>query len=285
VLVILVATDFSPRSDRAIRRAILIARERSARLVLLHALDGEVPDRLLSVQRDSADSLLAEMAATISNSDGVPCSYHRLTGDPLRVMVDVAAKLDPGFIVLGPHRRKILNDVFVGTTAERVIRKSRKPILMANGTPAGSYQNVLVATDMTDCSSGAVQAARELGFLDGVRVSLLHVLNTPEKGMMQRSLMPADEIEGYALDTRAEATASLKRFAAGASLPAGRMIVQPVEMSIAETVHGAVRKRGADLLIIATHGRSGLEKFFLGSVAEEILRYAQVDVLVVPSPF
>ena len=72
---ILVATDFSPRSDRALRRAVLVARQFSSRITLLHALDDELPEPLLAVHRDSCEGLLAEMAHTVATSDLRWCRF------------------------------------------------------------------------------------------------------------------------------------------------------------------------------------------------------------------
>ena len=61
-------------------------------------------------------------------------------------------------------------------------------------------------------------------------------------------------------------------------------IITPVELSIAETIRSEVREARPDLLIVGTQGRSGIEKFFLGSVAEELLKLSDVDVLAAPAP-
>lgn len=110
---ILVATDFSPRADRALRRAVLVARQFSARIILLHALDDELPEPLLAVQRDGSEELLTEMAATIATNDQVDCSYRLVMGDPFRALVDTARDLEPDLVALGPHRRSLLKDIFM----------------------------------------------------------------------------------------------------------------------------------------------------------------------------
>lgn len=279
---ILVATDFSPRADRALRRAVLVARQFSVRIMLLHALDDELPEPLLAVQRDGMERLLTEMAAMITTIDQVDCSHRLVMGDPFRALVDMARNLKPDLVILGPHRRNLLKDIFVGTTAERTIRESGAPVLMANGVPASNYQRILIATDLSECSLEATKSVRALGLLDEVHVTILHVLDTLEKPMMQRSLMPANEIEDHLLALRGDATQDLQSFLSTAGVRPDRKSVQLVELSVSETILSAARKSRADLLVIGTHGRTGIEKFFLGSVAEEVLRNAEIDVLVIP---
>ena len=101
--------------------------------------------------------------------------------------------------------------------------------------------------------------------------------------MMQRSVMPADDIEDNLLSARAEANQGLHSFVSAAGVQPDRKIVQPVKLSVSDTILEAARKARADLIVIGTHGRTGIEKFFLGSMAEEVLRYAEMDVLVIPS--
>lgn len=281
---ILVATDFSPRSDRAIRRAILIARKISAELILLHAMDTDLPDQLLSIQRDANESLLADLANTIADTDQIECTYRLAFGDPFRALVDSAREIQPRIIVMGPHRRSILKDIFIGTTAERTIRESSSPIIMANGVPAADYQNILICTDFSPCSVIAAQLARQTGLLADADVTVLHVFGAPEKGMMHRTLMSGDDIEDYELAMRAQATSAMHDFLIETGLQPQRKKVELVQMSVPETIRSTVRQYRPDLLIIGTHGRSGIEKFLLGSVAEEILRMAEIDVLAVPPP-
>lgn len=281
---ILVATDFSPRSDRALRRAILTARQIAAELVLFHALDDDLPDRLLSMQRTVSTELLTELAETITAGDGISCSYRLAQGDPFRALIDTAREIAPGLIVLGPHWRDLLKDIFVGTTAERTIRESAVPVIMANGVPAGPYQRILIATDFSACSVAATQVAQHLGLLDTADVTVLHVLDTPEKSMMQRSLMSGDEIEDYELAAKAEAADAMHGFLKSTALRPVAQLIAPVELSISETIRREVREARPDLLIVGARGRSGIEKFFLGSVAEEILKLSDVDVLAAPAP-
>jgi len=278
----LVATDFSARSDRALRRAILTAHQIAAELILFHALDDDLPEPLLAVQRDASEALLAELADTITNTDRIKCSYRLALGDPFRALIDTARDLKPQMLVIGSHRRRLLKDIFVGTTAERSIRESPQPIIMANGVPASPYRRVLIATDFSDHSVTAARAVQELGLLNDASVIALHAFDTPEKSMMQRSLMTGDEIDGYVVSMRAEAISEMQSFLRKVDIKPIKKQVELVELSIADTIWNAVRQDRPDLLVIGTHGRSGIEKFFLGSVAEEVLRGAEIDVLAVP---
>lgn len=280
---ILAATDFSTRSDRALRRAVLTARQISAELVLVHVLDDDLPEHLFATQRDAAEALLADMTETIEAADGLACTYRLEVGSAFRILGDAAREMEPELVVMGPHRRNILKDIFVGTTVERTIRESPVPVIMANGVPASPYSHVVIATDFSDCSVTAAKNARELGLLEEATITVIHIADRLEAGMIQRSLMTDDELEGYLGAQHEENAGRMLSFLNATGIkPYGKRL-ERAEISVPETILGAVRKIHADLLVVGTHGKSGLEKYFLGSVAEELLKRAEIDVLAVPA--
>ena len=81
---ILVATDFSTRSDRALRRAVLLARQHSAEMTIVHVIDDDQPPQLLKAEERESGSLLRELAATVCEIDRVPCDARVAFGEPFR---------------------------------------------------------------------------------------------------------------------------------------------------------------------------------------------------------
>ena len=100
---ILVPTDFSTRSDRAIRRAALLARQTSAEIILLHVVDDDQPPRLLQSAEREANSLLQELAATMRESDRLSCNARVSLGEPFQTIIDAAEEVDADLLVMGPH--------------------------------------------------------------------------------------------------------------------------------------------------------------------------------------
>jgi nucleotide-binding universal stress UspA family protein len=280
---ILLATDFSTRSDRALRRATLLARQISAEISLIHVVDDDQPPRLIKVEERAARELLDDLAATLREADRVDCETQVICGEPFQAIADEAERADADVIVMGPHRRQVLRDVFIGTTVERTIRTSRCPIIMANAVPAGIYNRVLLATDFSDCSANAVKEARKLGLLDRFDVLVLHAFDAPAQSMMTRSSMTMEQSKEYIAEEQDRATGELLKFLQKVDLRPSRRFVQLIELPIPEMIRNCVREHKVDLVVIGTHGRTGPAKFFLGSVAEEVLRESDVDVLVVPA--
>ncbi|MEQ8661848.1 MAG: universal stress protein [Gammaproteobacteria bacterium] len=279
---IMVATDFSTRSDRALRRAALLARRHGATLEVVHAIDDDQPRAIVAAEERAAAGLLADLAATLKRVDAVACAARVVFGPASSAIVAAAAAAASDLLVLGPHRRQTLRDVFIGTTAERTIRASACPVLMANAPPVADYRHALLATDLSEGSARAIHGFLALGLTAPATPTIVHVFDTMTLRMAAANPLPQDERQRHLEQSRAAATAALAAFVA--ALDAGPMSQQVCyqDAPVADVALRAARAADADLVVVGTRGRSGLGKLVLGSVAEAILRTADRDVLAVP---
>ena len=279
---ILLATDFSARSDRALRRAVLLARQSGLALTLLHVIDDDQPSYLIERLREAATQLLDDATRTISESDQVPTDAIVAVGDAFAGILGIEEEIRPRLTVLGSHRRQVL-DVFVGTTAERTIRRSRRPVLMANSVPAGPYRRTLLAVDFDEASRAAATVARELGLLAQTSVTTLHLFDTPAVGMMRRASESQEAIDHYVGTEQGRLNGEFEAFLSQAGLEETARLLRPHQGSPSGGILAEADRLDCDLIIVGTSQRSGLERFLLGSVAEHILLNSRRDVLVVPS--
>ncbi len=279
---ILVATDFSERSDRAVRRATLLAKTSGASLSLVHVIDDDQPRRILRAEQQAAEAVLAEQTRSLREIDGLECASRIVLGDPFEGITAAVREDDADLLVIGPHRRQVLRDVFVGTTAERTIRASDRPVLMANGIPAGPHRHILVAVDLSGCSCDAVRAVQNLGLEAKAAVSVVHIFDAPAAGLMVRASSTEDEIQDYLADEEERASGELAAFLQDLDLKPMQRFLKHNESSIAYTICAAAREVSADLIVVGTHGRTGIVKTLLGSVAAETLRSSDRDVMAVP---
>lgn len=109
----------------------------------------------------------------------------------LRTAEEITADL----IVVGRHRRQLL-DTFVGTTAEGRIRRSQRPVLMANSMPWRPYGRIVLAIAFDDASRSAITAARRLGLLEQTEPVALHLFDAAALGMKQTMTAP-DVVDHY----------------------------------------------------------------------------------------
>ena len=280
--VILVATDFSVRSDRAIRRAILTARDYAASLVLTHAVDDDQPSRIVRAERSAAATLLDEQARTIRESDGVDCTPHLVIGDPFEGIAAAAAEMQPDLVVLGPHRRQAMKDVFVGTTAERTIRGSGHPVLMANAVPARPWRHVLIAVDMSDGSREAARTIAALGLDTHAVITVMHAFHAPTPPALARTGATEGAFEAYYEEEAERLRGTLDAYLRDLPIAPASRIVERIVVSPSETIGTVAHSISADLVVLGTRGRSGLARYVLGSVCEAVLRTSSLDVLAIP---
>lgn len=279
---IMVATDFSERSDRALRRATLLARQFGASIALIHVVDDDQPRRIVDVERDEAKKLLRQMGATLRDVDGVECKTRVILASPFVGIAKAVEDTVPDLLVIGPHRRQMLRDVFVGTTAERTIRSVGCPVLMVNAPPAGNYRHVLQTTDLSDGSRQSLQRFPALGIGERARNSLLHVFDAPALRLAFSHAMPKDEQEHYLAGAKKDASRDLSRFLASANLGSVEPMVRYEAAAAPLEILKAADEEQADLIVLSTYGRSGLSKLLIGSVTEQVLQTSPVDVLTIP---
>ncbi len=287
---ILVATDLSETADEALRQGGAWAAAANAKLGVCHVApslvgihplfpqlnaqavqaDAEFEARLRTGVADRTAEILGEQEAHIFIERGL---------DHVEI-VRCAERWHADLVVVASRGRSGLPRVLLGSVAENVVRHVHCPVLVARKTaPSGV---VLVATDLSDPSLPAV----ELGVAEAkrrkARLVVVHALDfgTP---MLTATLAAPFVAAPPMLTSEAQremregVEAMLKvavgRFDATAELRVLDGPAAPAVVRCAETL-------GAELLVIATHGRTGFMRLTLGSTAERIIRAAGCSVLV-----
>lgn len=272
---ILVATDLTERSELAIQRALQLQKQMGATLMLLHVIEPGLMGDLAARRRRDAESFLHARVAELPEEVQSRCSCKVAVGDAFNVIVCEAQVQGAGLIVLGEPGKYRYADLFIGTTAERVVRTSPIPVLVVKGTAEGHYRRVLVPFDL---SEGAMRAfATSLAIAPSAEIRIVHAWWPPLATLAQRHDLP-DAIR----KENEEIRASIERVAKGAvagSVTQGR----PLNVDMIEDNPYAVLRRESgwpDLLTMGTHARSRLATGMLGNLARHMLAEASCDVLV-----
>ena len=274
---VLVATDLTPASHEALRQAEALASALGGPLHVCHVLPDLLTVRMLFPQAQRRDDAVVRELEHYAG-DLVQASIAKLTGralGELRVGIESgsphsgilrrAETVGAGVIVVGP-----------GSVAERVVRHARCPVLVARASARGA---VLAATDFSDgafpaLTAGAAEAARR-----SVPLVVLHSLDlepmtaTTDWGVYTViPLEPEEErrIRADALDGLQGALESV-----GAE---GETIV--ADGAPGPAIVAAARVLPAELVVVGTLGRTGFNRFAIGSVAEAVVRSAPCSVLV-----
>ena len=278
---ILAATDFSTRSNRALRQAGLLAQPGNAHLHIVHVVDDDQPDELVRMEKREAERVLNEQTGSMPELRNVQTRPMVVTGDPFDGILSAAAHVSADLIVMGSHRKQLL-DMIVGTTIERVIRKGSFPVLMVNNEAQRKYENVLAAVDMVDASVDALRVATTTGLIGDCRATLLHAFVPMAKGKLLVTGADKASIDSYVANERQEILDELVAFLAPSVDRIGdRWSLRVEEGGAMEVISHVISEIRPDLLVMGTNGRSGLLKALIGSVTEEALRSLNVDILAV----
>ena len=278
---VLVATDFSPRSDRALRRASLIAHKTGASLTLVHVVDSDQPDRLIEADRAAASAVLDEIVRTLRAEDRLEADWLVKVDDVHSGILAAGDDISADLITIGSHRSR-LRDVFVGTIAERVVRQSTRPLLVAIEIPSAHHRKTLLALDFDDASKSAGRNALAMGIFDHTHVVIMHAFDALGEGMLRRALESSEVIEDYVQMEGDGAADRLRALASELGLPPTSHSVVAVQGTPARTILESAQQAGSDLIVLGTNQRKGFERALVGSVTADVIRDARRDVLIIP---
>lgn len=281
---LLCATDLSSRSDRAVRRAAILAKETGAELVLLSVVDDDRPELLLASERRAVTQQLADQARGMPEMQGLTPRLRVEVGDPFDAIIRAADEEKADLVVMGEHRRRLLRDMFIGTTIERVMRLGGRPVLMVNRPSERPYRQVLAAVDISEPSASALRAATRLGFAKRGDLTVFHAFLQPGRGSMVLAGLTSEAIAGHVTATAVQARTDVSQYLRRLDVDLGPQLPPIVvhEGTPAEALKETVARLSPDLVVMGTRAHGAIGRLLLGSTAEEALRTLDCDVLAVP---
>ncbi|MFT3664808.1 universal stress protein [Piscinibacter sp.] len=285
---LLAATDFSAPARLAVERAARLAHEAEAPLTLLHVLPGEplaqlrnwlgadsAPERQMAQQAQAElQGLAAEVAAASRAEVDARCAGGVAIDEILRA----ADALDAALIVTGARGSGFLRRLVLGTTAERLMRRSARPLLVVRQPPREAYRRALVALDFSPWSARALALARRVA--PQARLVLLSAYQVPFEEKLHFAGVDAPTIDLYRGHARAEATQRLHALAAEAGLAPSQWEPRIVEGDASLRIVESEQALACDLTVLGKHGLSAGVELLLGSVTRHVLAEGGADVLV-----
>jgi nucleotide-binding universal stress UspA family protein len=276
---LLVATDLSPRSAHAVERAArLIEKQGGGDWTLVHVVDDDAPQDFVAEHVQRVKRLLDEQAQQLAAQTGSRPRVLVNSGEVEPIIFEACLGMGADLLVVGCHRKTPLRDFFLGTSVERLIRGSHLPVLRVAQPAAADYRHTLAALDLSPGAVQAMASAERLGLLDPQRCTVLHALEPFPRGMLTEAAIDHHLLENQAKEALLSLLDNLND--AGLSLPEGCVRVREGEAR--QVVAQELQEVQADLLVIATHGRKGLPRLVLGSVAAALLAELPCDILCVP---
>ena len=290
----IVGVDLSTEGERAVAHAVAAARHVGAELelVMIDAvpdLAEPIPASMRTIAdryRETLQERLAqhrlELAALRERwlGHGVEISQLIVDGYPDERLPAIAAERGAALIVVGSHGRTGLKRFLIGSVAEQVTRRAEMSVLVSRGdAPDGGYRRVVVGTDFSILADLAL--TRALPFLaQGARVDLVHSWQLPWTGAFGESVaaIAFDDLHRALSDSLCETAQRLRNTLK--DRPDVELVPQLVTASSSRGLIDAAAERQAELVVVGSHGRRGVRRLVLGSVAEVVVRHAPCSVLV-----
>lgn len=289
---ILLPTDLSECAERAFQHAVYLAHWHDANLHLLNIVGRHMYD--YADMRESfpfdEEDLRRMMNVTGEDAERKTPSLDALKLDQVQIekasasvgILEYVDEHDIDLVVMGTHGRRGANRLLIGSVAEEVVRNANCPVLTVRAeekvAPGEAVRRILVPLDFSDLSHRALKHAKELAMTYGARLDLLHVVEEVALPAAY-GMEPVNLVIPEVVESSERALAEMAREEIGYE----HVVVHALTGYAVSTILDFAAENDMDLMVIATHGRTGLDRILLGSVAEKVVRRAPCPVFTVKS--
>ena len=294
---ILVTTDFSDFSRLALERAAALAQRFGTELAVLHVdppadlafaapeplyVPAEALGRWQSDHRARLDEELeAEIAAL---GTALPTRPLLRSGPIVDVIHETCRELDINLLVMSSHGGGATR-FLLGSITEKVSRTAPCPVLIIPGDADPdahqSYQRAVVGVDYSPASLHCAEIAAEL-VEEGGTLELVHAWDDPYLSALHRTLSAPPDLSSATESARSSEIDRIEAFRA-------QLGERPIAIesylgsgSPADVIHERATEMGADLIVVGSHGRDNFAEKLLGTVADRVIRHAELPTLLVP---
>ena len=284
-MTILACTDRSENSIASLRYAKRLADALGEKLVVACVLDiwereeggekfatlGDVGTEANAEGRGLAETFLADVF------DELPELHVHVGHPPGERILAIAERVRARFIVAGTSGQSRLTEAFFGSTISALARSAEIPVLAVPPGFEGGVTHILAPVDFSPCSEGSLKYAGEFAKTLGADLRVQHV--APFGGP---SIAPPIAYIPESPDAVVHAGAERLRDMVAAAGLTDQVVGTRTDLGPPHSeILAAVEEYDIDLVVIGTHGRTGITRFFLGSTAERLLRERTCPVLVV----
>lgn len=299
---ILVPTDFSASADAALDYAVSMASQLQASLHLLHVVSdpgaglyglGDAEVKLDQLKRQAESRARERLQKLVQDSSGVGIRTrvvqrtHQGVGDAVQ---EYAGAHEVDLVVMGTHGRGGLGQLVLGSVANSLIRRSNFPVMTVREREDGSssssevnYENLLAPIDFSDYSQVALRLAKTVASRYEAMQHLLFVAEKRVFPTFSDTGIPGVGVVEMDPDIVANAESALEALndEVGGGDVESEYHVE--EGDVAENIVDFAESNAVDMIVMATRGLTGIDRFVIGSNTERVVRTAPCPVLTVPS--
>lgn len=286
---IVAATDLSAPARRAADRAAMLAQAAVTPLTLVHAVNASALNELRrwletggGVEQSIYDDVRArlhDLATDIAARYEIDVREVTRTGRAVDEIARLADEREADLIVTGSLGAGLFRYHLIGSTAERVVKKSARPVLMVRQSPRTAYRRVLVAVDFSPWSQASLDIATALA--PEAEFVLVHCVEVPFEGRLRLAGVDNSVIDRCRAAARADAERQLIALAAHCEVAGSRWTtLTPTGSDPWMAIVQLEQEQDCDLVVIGKHGRNAVEDLLLGSTTNMVILEGSSDVLV-----
>lgn len=287
---ILAPVDFSDPSRQVLSVAVALARQFGAQLGVMHVTRRNRPDSHIVAEQvgitfDTRRAGRAKLTEFIERERPGDIQPMRIVADgvPFHEIAKAAKSWEADLIVIATHGYTGFKHVLLGSTAERVVRYAPCPVLVVRSREKrgvktvlspDQVRSILVPVDFSESSLAALRHALALARQNKAQLTLLHVLEPFHANMLIDTTQTQRDARVAAHERLTGLADGTKKVwpRTGRELRTGHPVT---------TITALAKRTNADIIVMGTHGHTGLKHAMLGSVAERVVRHAPCSVLVV----
>jgi nucleotide-binding universal stress UspA family protein len=219
-----------------------------------------------------------KVAKAVARRHGVTAQVHVASGSLLAELRQHTETINADLVVLGARGASFMRHMLLGSTADRMVSRATRPMLVVKQAPHEPYKTVLVPVDFSAASLRSIRLAQAVA--PGAALILLHAFDVPFEGMMEFAGVQTDQIQQYRANAHQEARQNMEALCLQAGLnpaltPALVMHGDPSLVLVQQE-----QEFDCDLIVMGKQGESSVEDMLLGSVTRYALAQSQCDVLI-----
>lgn len=275
---ILVAIDRSAMAAEALKRAISIAKEKNAQLIVMHVIEPSFIESpfVQAMDEDEIKKKVTEQVDRLTFEEDIKYVLFVESGSAASSIALKVQNISVDLLIIGTHGKDDISSNYFGSTTLKLIQKTRIPVLVVKNEAKHTYKKMLAPTNLSDYSKESILFAHTL--FNTASLKYLHAYVTVDEFQALTYRISVDQRGQFKKELLTEAHIALEKFVKGVG--EGEMALVGYNASINEDLLAYIEKDEADLLVLGSKGVGNLNSFLFGSTASYLVRNSPTDVLV-----
>ena len=277
VKTILVAIDYSAMAQEALKRAISIAKDKDAQLIVMHVVEPPFIESpfLKLVDKDEIRQDLENNIDELNKEANVKYFLFVESGLAVDIIARKVETTKTDLLVIGTHGKDDIRSNYFGTTALKLTQKTHTPVLIVKNKANNSYQKMLAPTNLSNYSKESILFANALFSKSAIKY--LYAFESVDEVQALRYHISTEQMNEFKMELLLDAKTALEEFVKEVGGGEKRLI--HFEASINEDILEYLTKDQTDLLVLGSKGVNNLNSFLFGSTASYLIQRSPIDVL------